>query len=68
MVAQCKAHVFVTYHCCRRVELQWPIRLDDGLEQLLFTICSLAVPADGCAKGGEVQNVMEMREESFVGC
>ena len=28
----------VTYHCYRRVELQWSIRLDDELEQLQFTI------------------------------
>ena len=28
----------MTYHCYRRVELQWPIRLDDRLRQLRFTI------------------------------
>jgi len=28
----------VTYHCYRRVELRWSIRLDDELEQLQFTI------------------------------
>jgi hypothetical protein len=57
------AHI-VTYHCYRRVELRWPIRLDDRQLHLRFTIAlSVFFLASGCAKNKEMQRVRCVRRE-----
>jgi hypothetical protein len=53
----------VAYHCCRRVELRWPIRLDDRLLYLRFTIALSRLFGNRmCEKQRDAESAMSVRE------
>jgi hypothetical protein len=63
------AHI-VTYHCYRRVELRWPIRLDDRQLHLRFTIAlSVFFGKRMCEKQRDAESAMceKRRKQSQVG-